>query len=239
MPISVTPISRRHRWRLLLVVSGATLAMAFALLAKDTLNVWLTTALISAYALTTGFLVHGANLWRLCRLTGRSATLGMGTGLLMAALTKMIYPVGSAWLPQISVEVADLYTYLAQPPGIVMALPILLLVVIAEECVWRGLLIDALPSMDSVNTVIFWSAVVYGLPHLMSGSLILFGVALVCGTIWGALRLSTGSIVAPHSQSPVVEPQYFCLFPSRISDFWRALPILFPMPGAAWARVAG
>jgi membrane protease YdiL (CAAX protease family) len=197
MHASLKPTSRLQRRRLLLIVGGATLAMAGALLTKDAINVWLSTGLVSAVALLLGFTVHGADLWPLFRLHGRGAALGIGTGLLMAVLTKMAYPLGIAWLPQIPAAVADLYAYLAQPPGPLAALPILVLVVIAEECVWRGLLIDALRPVYHVNTVVFCSAVVYSLPHIAGRSLILFGVAFVCGIIWGLLRVSTESVAVP------------------------------------------
>jgi membrane protease YdiL (CAAX protease family) len=197
MHASLTPTSRLQRRRLLIVVGVSTLAMALALGTKDTLNVWLTTGLVSGFVLLLGFGVHGAALWRLFTLSWRGAVLGVGTGLLMAVLTKLFYPLGVTWLPQIPSAVADLYTYLAEPPGAFAALPILVLVVVAEECVWRGLLIDALHPFYNVVTVILCSAVIYSLPHLAGRSLILFGVALVCGTIWGLLRVATGSVLVP------------------------------------------
>ena len=168
---STSPVQRR---RLLIVVGIATLAMALALSSKEALNVWLTTGFVSGFVLLLGFSIHGAALWHLLRLSWWGTGLGIGTGLLMAVLTKMFYPLGAVWLPQIAPAVADLYTYLAQPPGPVAALPVLLLVVVAEECIWRGLLIDALHPFSNVLAVVLYSAAIYSLPHLAGRSLILF-----------------------------------------------------------------
>lgn len=213
MHASLNSTPRLQRRRLLIVVSLSTLAMALALLTKDTLNVWLTTGLVSGLALLLGFGVHGAALWRLFTLSWRGAALGVGTGLLMAVLTKIFYPLGVAWLPQVPSAVAGLYTYLAEPPGPFAALPILVLVVVAEECIWRGLLIDALYPFDNMVTVVLCSAVVYSLPHLASRSLILIGVAFVCGVIWGLLRVATGSVLVPVLSHLAWNLNIFVFFP--------------------------
>jgi membrane protease YdiL (CAAX protease family) len=186
----------QHR-RLLIVAGFATLAMALTMFTRDTLNVWLSTGLMSGFVLLLGFGVHGTALWRLSALSWPGAAIGLGTGLLMAVLTKIFYTLGVAWIPQMHPAVAELYTYLAEPPGALAALPILVLVVMAEEYLWRGLLIDALRPLNHVMAVVLCSALIYALPHLAGRSLILFVVALVCGTIWGLLRVATKSVLVP------------------------------------------
>ena len=101
MYASLKSTSRLQRRRLLMVVGVSTLAMALALFTKDTLNIWLTTGLASGFVLLLGFGVHGVALWRLFALSWRGAALGVGTGLLMAVLTKIFYPLGVVWMPQI------------------------------------------------------------------------------------------------------------------------------------------
>jgi membrane protease YdiL (CAAX protease family) len=202
-----------HRRRLLIVAGVATLAMALALSSKDALNVWLSTGLVSGFVLLLGFSVHGAALRHLFTLSWGGAALGIGTGLLMAALTKLFYPLAAALLPQLAPAVADLYTYLAQSPGPVAALPVLVLVVVAEEGVWRGVLIDAFPPSLNVIAVVLCSALIYSLPHLAGRSLILFGVAFVCGTIWGLLRVATGSVWVPVLSHLAWNLNVFVFFP--------------------------
>jgi membrane protease YdiL (CAAX protease family) len=213
MHASLNPTSPVQRRRLFTTVGVATLAMALALSTKDVLNVWLTTGLVSGFALLLGFGVHGAALRELFTLRWRGAALGIGTGLLMALLTKICYPLAVALLPQLSPAVEDLYTYLAQPPGPIAALPVLLLVVVAEEGVWRGLLIDAFPPSFHVIAVVACSALIYSLPHLAGRSLILFGVALGCGTLWGLLRVATGSVWVPVLSHLAWNLNIFVFFP--------------------------
>jgi membrane protease YdiL (CAAX protease family) len=202
-----------HRRRLLIVAGVATLAMALALSSKDALNVWLSTGLVSGFVLLLGFSVHGSALRHLFTLSWGGAALGIGTGLLMAVLTKLCYPLAVALLPQLAPAVADLYTYLAQSPGPVAALPVLVLVVVAEEGVWRGVLIDAFPPSLNVIAVVLCSALIYSLPHLAGRSLILFGVAFVCGTIWGLLRVATGSVWVPVLSHLAWNLNVFVFFP--------------------------
>ena len=73
----------------MIVVGVSTFAMALALFTKDTFNVWLTTGLVSGFVLLLGFGVHGTALWHLFALSWRGAAVGVGTGLLMAVLTKI------------------------------------------------------------------------------------------------------------------------------------------------------
>jgi membrane protease YdiL (CAAX protease family) len=207
---STSPAQRR---RLFIVVGVGTLAMALALSSKDALNVWLSTGLVSGFVLLLGFSVHSTALRHVLTLSWGGAGLGIGTGLLMAVLTQLFYPLAAAWLPQLAPAVADLYTYLAQPPGPVAALPVLLLVVMAEEVVWRGVLIDAFPPSLNAVAVVLCSALIYSLPHLAGRSLILFGVAFVCGTIWGLLRMATGSVWVPVLSHLAWNLNVFVFFP--------------------------
>jgi Type II CAAX prenyl endopeptidase Rce1-like/NAD(P)H-binding len=91
--------------------------------------------------------------------------------------------------------------------------PIAITDVMAEECIWRGLLIDALYPVSNLVTVILCSAVIYSLPHLAGRSLILFGVALVCGTLWGLLRVATGSVLVPVLSHLAWNLNIFIFFP--------------------------
>jgi membrane protease YdiL (CAAX protease family) len=196
-----------------LVVCTATLVMSVALLLRQYVNVWLTTGLAAAVTLIACLYVDGTQRQRLTMLHRREICLGMICGLLMLGLTQLAYPIGQAILPGLSTWVAPLYGNLRQPPGPYRALPILLLVVMAEECVWRGLLIDMLQQRYPSLQVVMISTACYAIPHLFSSSWLLLGVVLLCGVIWSSLRVMTGSLMVPLLTHLVWDLGVFVLFP--------------------------
>jgi membrane protease YdiL (CAAX protease family) len=195
------------------VICASTLVMSIALILRQDVNVWLTTGVAAAIALGSCLYVYGAELKRLAMPSGREVCLGLACGVLMAGLTQLAYPIGEAILPGLSAWVAPLYSNLRQPPGPYLALPILVLVVVAEECVWRGLLIDMLQRRYSDSQVVLLSTALYAIPHLFSGSWLLMGVVLICGVIWSRLRLMTGSLVVPLLTHLVWDLGVFVMFP--------------------------
>jgi membrane protease YdiL (CAAX protease family) len=196
-----------------LVVGAATLVMSIALLLRQQVNVWLTTGLAAVVALTSCLSVDSTQLKRLVVPHRREVCLGMVCGLLMIGLTQLAYPIGKAILPGLSAWVAPLYDTLRQPPGPYRALPILLLVVVAEECVWRGLLIDRLQQRYPSLQVVMISTACYAIPHVCSGSGLLLGVVLICGVIWSSLRIITGSLMVSLLTHLVWDLGVFVLFP--------------------------
>lgn len=206
--LNAAPTSQR-----VLVVAASTLVMSLALILRHEVNVWLSTGLAALFTLGACLYVYGAELKRFAVPHGREIYLGLACGLLMAGLTHLIYPLGQAILPDLSNWVEPLYGNLRQPPGPYLALPVLLLVVVAEECVWRGLLIDLLQRRYASLQVVLLGTAFYAIPHLFSGSWLLLGVVLICGVVWSSLRLLTGSLVVPLLTHLVWDLLVFIMFP--------------------------
>jgi membrane protease YdiL (CAAX protease family) len=196
-----------------LVICVSTLVMSIALVLRQNVNVWLTTGLAAVIALGACLYVNGAELKRLAVPHAREVCHGIAYGALMAGLTQLAYPIAKAVLPGLSDWVEPLYGNLRQPPGPYWALPILVLVVVAEECIWRGLLIDMLQRRYADSQVVLLSTALYAVPHLCSGSWLLVGVVLVCGVIWSRLRVMTGSLVVPLLTHLIWDLGVFVLFP--------------------------
>jgi len=196
-----------------LVICVSTLVLSIALVLRQNVNVWLTTGLAAVIALAACLYVHSAELKRLVVPHTREVCLGIACGALMAGVTQLAYPIAKAVLPGLNDWVEPLYGNLRQPPGPYWALPILALVVVAEECVWRGLLIDMLQRCYADSQVVLLSTALYAVPHLCSGSWLLVGVVLVCGVIWSRLRVMTGSLVVPLLTHLIWDLGVFVLFP--------------------------
>lgn len=185
------------RGNVILVAAPAIAAFGLALWLRGHVNVWLTTGIAGGLCAVLAVWAGGAPL--LARLTGgRSHWLrGIVAGLGMAVATWGVYPWARTWVPDLAVAVARLYAQLQDPPGPVLALPIIALVVVAEELVWRGVVFDVLERRFPVWVAITLGAIVYAVPQLASGSWVLVGLALGCGLVWTAQRQFSGGLLVP------------------------------------------
>lgn len=195
------------------ILALSILAFCVAMGLREQLNIWLGTG---AAALTALVLVRlsserdGEPMWQ---VTNRNVLAGIGTGVVMSLATWAIYPVSGELVPQIHVEVPKLYALLRQTPGPVAAFPVLVVVVLAEELVWRGLAIDVFARGRPGGRAVFLSAVVYTIPQIAFRSPLLVVVALACGLVWGALRIQTRGLVAPLLAHLIWDLLVFVLFP--------------------------
>jgi membrane protease YdiL (CAAX protease family) len=168
---------------------------------RDQISVWLSTGVAAALSLTLCFSVHGPALRQLFRTRPGNILQGLAGGGAMALLTHLLYPPSVAWLPHLADQVRGLYADLAAPPGLVAAMPVLVVVVVAEECIWRGVLVDAIRAKGAARlrplAAVILSSLIYTLPQLGSGSPVLFALALACGLVWAAQRLWSRSLVTP------------------------------------------
>ena len=194
---------------LALCVLAFCLAMGFG----EHLNVWIGTggaAAVSLLLLRWAPGVEGRDAWNATR---RNVLLGVGTGLLMAVATWVLYPLSTELLPEIETEVTKLYALLRQAPGPIAAFPVLLLVVLAEERVWRGLAIDVFGGARPGARAAVLAAIVYTFPQIAFRSPLLVAVALACGLVWGGLRVYTRGLAAPLLAHLVWDLLVFVLFP--------------------------
>ncbi len=176
------------------IVAGATLAMAAALGLRETTNVWATTGTVALLSLLACARLDGAHLRVLLTPGRRSLLLGGLAGLASVAVTWAGYRAMLQLLPEMEALMARFYQDLQDWPGPLLASPVILVVVLAEECVWRGLLVDLL---GTSALAVAAAALAYALPQLLAGSPVLWAAALGCGLLWGWLRVRAGDLVAP------------------------------------------
>lgn len=118
----------------------------------------------------------------------RDVVLGFAVGLALVLLTQVGSRAIILRIPFARQELARLYSLLNTPPGPVIASPILLLVVFAEELVFRGAVTTALSRRFSPFKVATISTMLYTIPLLASGSWLLPFVGLTLGSVWTVLR---------------------------------------------------
>ncbi|MFW6067220.1 MAG: CPBP family intramembrane glutamic endopeptidase [Myxococcota bacterium] len=148
---------------------------------------------------------------RLLRSTWAGTAAGLLAGVLMVALTHLVFALVAPRVPEVRAATEALFrTFEAGgafgdfPAGPRVGL--VLLVAASEEILFRGVLLGdprgwrgrgAHPPDGLGWTRIALLAAVYGASTLTLGSWVLPVVALACGMLWGALRVVTGSVVPP------------------------------------------
>jgi len=197
--------SRSMTWRLamLALAAGSWLA-GFAVLPP--LASW-TSFAIAGPALTALALLSDADTRALLRPSFLTVALGLGVGLLMAALTHLAFATVTPFLPQALTATKRLFDLLhvghftpAARAGLIVV------VATCEEVIFRGVLAGPSgarddppvhrPRRDELLRVLFLAAV-YALATATLGSSLLVVCAFGCAIVWGLLRVATRSIVAP------------------------------------------
>jgi membrane protease YdiL (CAAX protease family) len=181
----------------LVCVGAATAAMATALASASFANTWLATGLAGAVAIALACFVDAPVLRKRLEPGLAPVALGLVTGLAMVAATFLLWPPLERAVPALGAALEHAYRPLHDWPGARSAIPVIALVVTAEELVWRGVLIEHLETRSNGARRIALAAAIYASAQLATGSILLVCVALACGAAWTALRLLTGSLLAP------------------------------------------
>lgn len=122
--------------------------------------------------------------------------IGLAVGAIMTAGTYAAFAVGTKMYPPLAARVADLYVD-AHTRSLGSALAWTLVLIVAEELLWRGALLGVLQRRYGATLAVGLSLVTYTAAQAGTGSFIVGLAALVCGAIWTAERVYTSSSVAP------------------------------------------
>lgn len=198
--------------RVVLALCIAAFCLALGL--RSELNLWAGTGAAAAFCVLLVILFRarlaGASLGR---PQLRALVIGAGVGVAMSVATWGLYPLAEWLFPAVQGEVRALYALLREPPGPVRAFPLLLFVVATEEVVWRGLAIDTISRSSGARNAVVLSALLYVLPQVAMRSPVLMVVALLCGLVWGVLRVRYAGLTAPLAAHAVWDLLVFVLYP--------------------------
>ena len=146
------------------------------------------------------FVLYRNRLADWLRPSRRNVMAGLGLGLATAALTHLGYALLAGLWPGLRPAVVALYGTVWLGPGPFVALPVVVLAVVVEELVWRGVLLDAAMHSPDAGArrmlILTGSTVSYTVAQAGSASWALALVALVLGLFWGVQRLWDGSLVS-------------------------------------------
>lgn len=142
----------------------------------------------------------------------RGVLLGLLVGAAMTALTYPAFKLAVRFMPGLEAQVAGLYQF-ASTTSLGKALFWVGTLVVAEEVLFRQVLPRALQLWTAERVAFALAVVIYSFAQLGSGSWIIFLLALVCGTVWAALRMYTGSITPSLIAHGIWTPTVIVFFP--------------------------
>lgn len=142
----------------------------------------------------------------------RDVLIGILVGGVMTALTYPLYRLAVAWVPRLEPVVAGLYQT-SHKGHLASALLWVLVIIAAEELLFRGAWLVALERHVGSHAALGLSVALYAGAQAFSGSLIVGLLALCCGTLWALERVLTGSIVAPLLSHMIWTPVIILLHP--------------------------
>lgn len=142
----------------------------------------------------------------------RDAAIGLACGVVMTVLTYVLYAGAVLVVPGLASHVAGLYSA-SQTQAKAPALAWTVVIIVAEELLWRGPLLPVMERRIGRPIALALSLVTYCAAQSGSGSPIVVLAAFLCGAIWLAERELTGSMVTPLVSHLVWTPIVIHLYP--------------------------
>lgn len=130
------------------------------------------------------------------RSVASGVVIGLVVGAIMTAGTYLAFAVGTKLYPPLADRVVGLYVD-AHTRSLGSAMAWTLVLIVAEELLWRGELLGVIERRYGRALAVGLSLVTYTVAQAGTGSFIVGLAALVCGAIWTAERVYTSSSVAP------------------------------------------
>lgn len=185
------------RWQQVAIVLAATIGWPLAMSRWWVADFYLALGVL-APMLAVASLVAGRHRLRSWFVVGwRPVVVGLLGGAAHAALTHVGYGLLASWVPALQDQVVALYALMATGLGPVRALPVLVVAVVVEELVWRGVALEGAESGREWWGYGLVSICLYTLAQAGSGSWALAVTAFGCGWVWWAARRWSGSLTVP------------------------------------------
>lgn len=125
----------------------------------------------------------------------RAVAVGLSVGVLMTALTYPAYDLAVQLIPALEEAVRAEYSRTGLA-GRYSVLPLLVVIDVAEEVLWRGSVLERMPAATDRRKVLV-SVGTYVACQAALGSWVVVVIAAGCGTIWVLERIHTRSLLAP------------------------------------------
>lgn len=191
----------------------ATLSFGGAIAARDIVNPWWSNLGAAAIAIGLASAVLAPDLRRLLAVHLRGVGIAAALGAAMVVATHLGFRLGIMLFPGLENNVAQLYADIRATPSGALTIPLVVVIVAAEELLWRGVAIDWCRSRLPVFAVAPAATGLYVLPQLIGGAWILIAAAALVGAIATMQRLITDRITEPLVTHAIWSVSIFSLAP--------------------------
>ncbi len=166
----------------------------------------------AAVVCVTLLVMRGHALRARLRPTIKNVALGVGMGVLMTVCTYPAFDLARWLFPDLVRHVADLYRQ-SQDERLSVALVAVLVILAAEELLWRGAWYEAYCQRLGPLKAGALCVASYAVTQLCSGSFIVCLLAIVCGSVWTIMRHYSGSLVPSLIAHAIWTPTVILLVP--------------------------
>ena len=191
----MTKRTDRRRVSEVLVVTVGSVAVALAWMLTPRYGPWSCQAVASSICLVVAFYFGSADFtlgW-----TKGAVLSGALLGGFLAIASWVCAPAAAKIMPEVGNNMRQLYATLNRPPGPVRSLPILVLTVVAEELVWRRVLVTWLHKRLPLFGTVAIATLSYSIPIAASKSPLLVAIAICFGMLFTLQRLIFRTWIAP------------------------------------------
>lgn len=179
--------------RAAIAVAVTTAGFAISLGLREQVDAWLSTALAGVVGIGLSMWALGPRLHELFAWRWRGVAVASGLGVALVIATHIAYAIAARFAPGLTEEVRQLYATIALGHARLPLVGLTLIVVLAEELVWRG---AALELSGAPRAWVGAGAVIlYALPQALAGAWLLVIAAFGLGSLLVTQRLLTGRIL--------------------------------------------
>lgn len=204
---------RRKAWALV-ALALATVLFGLAIAARNSFSPWYSNLFVSVICIGLALFVLRDSLHSLFSFQRKGMLFSAGLGIAMVVATHIGYQGVLLLWPEFRSVVEALYSDIRQtsiPAAGIAA--IILVVVAAEELVWRGVAFELLEGWASKAGVLVGSTMLYAMPQLIGGSWLLLCAALSLGFAWALQRSTSGRLTESFTTHGIWSVGIFCLVP--------------------------
>lgn len=203
----------RSSWRVIVAYLVTSLCLASAWHVTVPFGLWIANATAGVMAITLSRWALKGQWLKVIGWSKRDLVWGLALGIVLVIATQVAARTLLVHLPPVLKETRRLYAILDTPPGPLRAAPIIWLVVIAEELVYRGVVTGWCARKGSFWFALLASTALYVVPLLASGSWLLVVIGISLGTLWTFVRLRSGGILVSLLSHALWSCSTFVVFP--------------------------
>lgn len=198
----------------LVVLAVATVLFGLAIAFRNSFSPWLSNLLASVICIGLALIVLRDSVHELFTFQRKSMLFSAGLGIALVVATHVGYQGVLLLWPEFRSVVEALYFDIRQtsiPAAGIAA--IILVVVTAEELVWRGVAFEFLEGWASKAGIVVGSTMLYAVPLLIGGSWLLLCAALSLGFCCALQRATSGRLTESFTTHGIWSLGMFCLVP--------------------------